>query len=144
MRFEKGDEKGGDEVIWDGDKALVAAVVSEVIQRLITVLWMLRIAVGRLLDVGNSETVREKANRWERITLLCFWDAKRERRGLRRWLIGIYIFMLFTMPLPLCTMLLYCVKVLPLEVARGSLTVHFCLDVAVSLPVCVYTLRRLA
>lgn len=135
-------------MIWTGDKALMAAVVSEMIQRLITVLWMLRIAVRQLLSVKNSETVvrktREKANRWERITLLCFWDAKRERRSLLRWLIGIYIFMLVTLPLPLCAMLLYCVSVFPVEVARRLLAVHFCLDVAVSMPVCVYTLRRFA
>lgn len=133
-------------MIWSGSKALIAAIIMEIIQRLITVIWVFRIAVGWLLKVKNSKTMvrktRQAASRWEKITMVCFWNAKCDQRGLLRLFISIYNFMLFTIPLPLCAMLLYYEGVFSMEAAQRLHSIHFNLDIFVSTPVCIYTLRK--
>lgn len=133
-------------MVWTGSKALCAVVIGEIILRLIEVIWFLRISIGWLLRVKNSKTTirktRQGTDKWKRITMLCFWNAKSDQQWLLRGLIGIYNFMLFTMLFPLLAMILYYVKLCPMEVADKLLAVHFYMDMAISIPVGIYTLRR--
>lgn len=133
-------------MVWTGSKALCAVVIGEIILRLITVIWFFRITVRCLLRVKNSKTMirkaRQGADKWKQITLLCFWNAKSDQQWLLRGLIGIYNYMLFTILLPLIAMILYYVKLCPMEVVHNLFAVHFYMDMLISIPVEIYTLRR--
>lgn len=133
-------------MIWTGSKAVMVAIVGEIILRLITVIWVLRIGIGWLLSVKNSKTMirktRQAASRWEKITLGCFWNAKSDQRYLLRSFIIVYNYMLFTMLLPLGAMLLYYAGILPIAVPDYWSTSHFFMNVSVSVPTCIYILRR--
>lgn len=133
-------------MIWTGSNAVIAAIVGEIIHRLISVIWLLRASVVWLLSVKNSKTMIRKtkraASRWENITMACFWNAKSDRPWLLKLFIIVYNYMLFTILLPLGAMLLYYVGVLPLAVPFHWVIVHCDLNVIISVPVGIYTLRR--